>query len=340
MKLQDKKSFNDSARTEEKHLRVHVLASGSKGNCTAIEYGSTLVLHDVGISARRITKGLKNLHIDMSRLAAIFISHEHSDHIAGLEQMLKQYDVPVYTKQDTWRALLQKKELPPKRLIPITRSSFEVGNLEIEPFSTSHDAVDPIGISYFGGLEKATVLTDTGVVDDTMLKYLDDSTKLVLEANYDPYMLRTGPYTYPLKQRVGGNHGHLSNESAAQALLMMKRPDYMQVILAHRSENNNTLSHVTQTIGKMLVDGGIKIGPHMYLQHGQPNMCVSMTEKKGTYDTRQSTVVTKNENHRTKTSGKKSFMMDDSRLETLIHKAGSEDVEAMAAELVNLRNKK
>ena len=105
---------------------------------------------------------------------------------------------------------------------------------------------------------------------------LDDSTLLVLEANYDPQMLRFGPYQPFLKQRVASDEGHLSNEMAAQALLMMKRPDFMQVILAHRSENNNNPVLVTQTIGQMLVDGGVKIGPEMKLQHGQPNEIVSM----------------------------------------------------------------
>ena len=134
----------------------------------------------------------------------------------------------------------------------------------------------PIGINVFSGKDKATVVTDTGVITDTILHRLDDSTLLVLEANYDPQMLRFGPYQPFLKQRVASDEGHLSNEMAAQALLMMKRPNFMQVILAHRSENNNNPVLVTQTIGQMLVDGGVKIGPEMKLQHGQPNEIVSM----------------------------------------------------------------
>ena len=146
----------------------------------------------------------------------------------------------------------------------------------MEPFSVSHDAADPIGINVFAGNNKATIVTDTGVISDNILRRIDDTTLLVLEANYDPHMLRFGPYQSFLKQRVASDEGHLSNEMAAQALLMMKRPDFMQVILAHRSENNNNAVLVTQTIGKMLVDGGVRIGPEMKLQHGQPNEIVSI----------------------------------------------------------------
>ncbi len=262
---------------ERKHFtEVHVLASGSKGNCTVIKSGKSVILHDVGISCRRIVNGLKELGLQMTDVDGIFISHEHSDHIGGLPQLLKRFDVPVYTKQDTWRAISQKQEVPQNRCIPLTKGSLTIGQMVVEPFSVSHDAADPIGINVYSSSQKATVLTDTGVVDDRMLSYLDDTTMLVLEANYDPHMLKFGPYQPFLKERVAGPQGHLSNDATAQALLMMKRPNFMQVILAHRSENNNNLVLVTQTIGQMLVDGGVRIGTEMKLQHGQPNECISI----------------------------------------------------------------
>ena len=254
--------------SESSPLEVHVLASGSKGNCTVIKKGNSVILHDVGISCRRIVNGLKELHIDMAQVEGIFISHEHSDHIAGLQQLLKRFDIPVYTKQGTWREIQDKLVVPKNQLIELTKGSLTLGNLIVEPFAVSHDAADPIGINVFSGNDKATVVTDTGIISDDILHRLDD--------NYDPHMLRFGPYQPFLKQRVASDEGHLSNEMAAQALLMMKRPDFMQVILAHRSENNNNAVLVTQTIGKMLVDGGVRIGPEMKLQHGQPSEIVSM----------------------------------------------------------------
>ena len=221
-------------------------------------------MHDVGISCRRIVNGLKELHIDMAQVEGIFISHEHSDHIAGLQQLLKRFDIPVYTKQGTWREIQDKLVVPKNQLIELTKGSLTLGNLIVEPFAVSHDAADPIGINVFSGKDKATVVTDTGIISDDILHRID------------PHMLRFGPYQPFLKQRVASDEGHLSNEMAAQTLLMMKRPDFMQVILAHRSENNNNAVLVTQTIGKMLVDGGVRIGPEMKLQHGQPNEIVSM----------------------------------------------------------------
>ncbi|WP_251421664.1 MBL fold metallo-hydrolase [Veillonella agrestimuris] len=261
-------------------VEVHVLASGSKGNCTIVKKGKSAIIHDAGISCRRIINGLKALHIDIHHVEGIFISHEHSDHIAGLEQFLKKYDVPVYTKHDTWREIQDKMMVPKHQLIPITKGSLQLGSLTVESFDVSHDAADPIGINVFGGREKVTILTDTGIVTDNILARLDDTTLFVLEANYDPHLLRYGPYQPFLKQRVASDLGHLSNEMAAQTLLMMRRPEFMQVILAHRSENNNNTVCVTQTIGNMLVDGGVKIGPEMKLQHGQPNEIISMIGKR------------------------------------------------------------
>jgi len=257
---------------------VHVLASGSKGNCTLIRRGESFILHDAGISCRRIVNGVKELGLEMHNLEGVFISHEHSDHIGGLQQLLKRFDIPVYTKQDTWRQIQSRLTIPNHNLVALTKGSLTIGNMVVEPFRVSHDAADPIGINVFVGDQKVTVLTDSGEVDDRMLRYLDDTTMLVLEANYDPHMLKFGSYDRFLKERVAGPQGHLSNDATAQALLMMKRPNFMQVILAHRSENNNNPVLVTQTIGNMLVQGGVRIGPEMKLQHGQPNECVSMVE--------------------------------------------------------------
>ena len=137
--------------SESSPLEVHVLASGSKGNCTVIKKRELRLLHDVGISCRRIVNGLKELHIDMAQVEGIFISHEHSDHIAGLQQLLKRFDVPVYTKQGTWREIQDKLVVPKNQLIELTKGSLTLGNLIVEPFAVSHDAADPIGINVFSG---------------------------------------------------------------------------------------------------------------------------------------------------------------------------------------------
>ena len=121
-----------------------------------------------------------------------------------------------------------------------------------------------------------TLMTDTGTIDDRMLRAMDESDMLVLEANYDPQMLRYGPYPPDLKRRVAGEYGHLSNESAAQALLMMKRPSNLQVILAHRSEKNNAVPVVNDTVHRLTGEVGLIEGKDFRIQHGQPKECVSM----------------------------------------------------------------
>lgn len=119
--------------SESSPLEVHVLASGSKGNCTVIRQGNSVILHDVGISCRRIVNGLKELHIDMSQVEGIFISHEHTDHIAGLQQLLKRFDIPVYTKQGTWREIQDKLIVPKHQLVELTRVVWSLEILRWNP---------------------------------------------------------------------------------------------------------------------------------------------------------------------------------------------------------------
>ncbi|WP_028255300.1 MBL fold metallo-hydrolase [Veillonella magna] len=257
-------------------FQVHVLASGSKGNATVVAYKNTSILIDAGISARRITQGMKALGLDAAKLAGIFITHEHSDHIAGLLQMVKQYDVPVLTREGTMKALIGKRVAGYQSFTVLTKANITVGDISVETFKTKHDAVDSMGISCYGGSHKMTLMTDTGTIDDRMLRAMDESDMLVLEANYDPQMLRYGPYPPDLKRRVAGEYGHLSNESAAQALLMMKRPDNLQVILAHRSEKNNAVPVVNDTVHRLTGEVGLIEGKDFRLQHGQPKECVSM----------------------------------------------------------------
>ncbi len=267
----------------DQRFQIHVLASGSKGNASVVRYGKTAILIDAGISAKRIKEGLGKLQLSFTDLKGIFITHEHSDHIRGLLQMVKQTGLPVYTKEDTSKVLINHYGVDSKAFIPLGKKSVDIGSLTIEPFSISHDAVDPLGFSCYGGSQKGTFLTDTGVIDDFMLGHLDESTMLVLESNHDLFMLQYGAYTPSLKRRVAGPKGHLSNEATAQALVMMKRAPELQVVLAHRSEQNNTIQKVEETISSHLHSVGLRVGSEIIFQHGQPKECVSMLAKEGTY---------------------------------------------------------
>ena len=267
---------------ERRGMEVRVLATGSKGNAAIVSYKQTAVLIDAGISCRRITDGLKAAGIRPESLAGVFITHEHSDHVQGVKQLIKQYGLPIYSRPATCRELVRKDDLPESAFREITKRSLSVGDLTLEWFPLSHDAVDPVGFTCHGGRDKIGFLTDTGTVTERMLRMLDDSTMLVLEANHDPNMLRYGSYAPPLKERVGGDFGHLSNEASARALVMLKRGQKLQAVLAHRSEQNNTISLVEEAFTRVLGKADIGIGVDVGLLHGRQNECVilkSMQER-------------------------------------------------------------
>ncbi len=263
----------------ENTLSVHVLASGSKGNSALVCYRNTTIIIDVGISARRITEGLKHIGKRPEEVSGILITHEHSDHVSGLAQLLKQYRLPVYCKEKTWKAMGEKISPFRKHLFPLTRHILDIGELNIESFDIHHDAVSPVGFSCFGGSEKVSFMTDTGHIDDEILGHLDESTMLVLEANHDLDMLLRGNYPPILKKRVSGPKGHLNNDDTARTILTMRRAPNMQVVLAHRSEQNNTESLVEMTVTEILRRSDIEVGKDVILRHGSPYTCISMSSK-------------------------------------------------------------
>lgn len=261
---------------QEKDLEVHVVASGSKGNCTIIRSPRSAVIVDAGISCRRITKALQELEIPMHTVEGIFVTHEHSDHIMGIPQMIKQHGLPIYTRKNTAQRIMSKFDLPAACFTALAMQELTVGDLTVEPFSTSHDAVDPIGFTCYKGHTKAALLTDTGMISHGMLDHLHDTDLLVLEANYDETMLLYGPYTPDLKRRVHGKYGHLCNEIAMKALTAMRRPEGMEVIFGHRSEHNNHISIVDKLAKELLERLWAQGEIGFTIQHGDPKKYTSM----------------------------------------------------------------
>lgn len=260
-------------------LEVHVIASGSKGNATLFRDGDTSVLVDAGISARRITTAFKRLEIPLHTLSGIIVTHEHSDHIAGIPQMVKQCGVPIITNKATADQLIWKKDMAKQCFTLIDRKPFTIGTLQFMPFKTSHDAADPIGVSCMTGSHKATLMTDTGLIDAHMLSHMGESNLLILEANYDTQMLRYGPYPPDLKRRVASHEGHLSNEDAIQAVKDMKRPKDMDIIFAHRSEKNNAVP-IVDLLGQRLTEElQYEWGDTIRFYHGDPRECVSIRKE-------------------------------------------------------------
>jgi len=236
-------------------MQVSVLASGSKGNSIFIELDGTRVLVDAGISARRIKKSLAELQVDVSTLDGIFITHEHRDHINGLRTLSRQYHLPIYTREDTFRSMYCAAEVPEECFHEVG-DGLRLGKVRIQAFNIPHDAADPVGY-VLSGSRKCTVATDLGFVTSNVQAAMEQSDVLVLEANHDPELLRQGSYPWPLKQRILGNRGHLSNSDAAWALARLKRRP-RQVLLAHLSAENNRPEVARDTVLDILRQQGIQ----------------------------------------------------------------------------------
>ncbi|MBI3473764.1 MAG: MBL fold metallo-hydrolase, partial [Candidatus Solibacter usitatus] len=182
-------------------LRVCVLASGSSGNSTLVATARTRVLVDAGLSLRDTAHRLVHAGETLERLDAILITHEHSDHVAGLVRMAKRLPIPVYMTRLTAPAI-DWGEVQPKLELFQAGSRFTIGDIEVDSFTIPHDAIDPVGFSLRAGGIKFSIATDLGYVTDSIRYHLRGSHLLLLEANHDLEMLKVGPYPWAVKQRV------------------------------------------------------------------------------------------------------------------------------------------
>lgn len=240
-------------------FKVAMLASGSKGNAAVIINKNLYFLVDMGLSCRELVKRLKDIHLKPELLTAVFITHEHSDHIKGLATFSKKYQTPIFASERTWRAILSKDNDILRSACHIIVTNISYNHIKISSFDIPHDAADPHGY-IFEDMEtgaKCSYLTDTGFITDTVRKAVDGAEVLVLEANHDVEMLKNGKYPLVLKQRILSTRGHLSNESAGLLLTGMKKLP-KQIYLAHLSEENNKPSLALDTVKKVLSAAGKK----------------------------------------------------------------------------------
>jgi phosphoribosyl 1,2-cyclic phosphodiesterase len=216
-----------------------VLASGSSGNAALISTGHTRVLVDAGLSLRELTRRLELVGETPERLSAVVITHEHSDHIAGLPFLARRLGLPVYLSRCTaplidWG---ERGNLPVETFQAGT--GFSIGDIDVATFSVPHDAADPVGFCFHAGGVKIGMVTDLGYIPDSVKVHLRGSHALVLESNHDLDMLKVGPYPWAVKQRVMSRMGHLSNLAMSEYLSEELDPLTRHVILAHLSAHNN-----------------------------------------------------------------------------------------------------
>ena len=225
---------------------VTVLASGSRGNCALIASAKTRILIDAGVSCREIARRLQASGEDPRALSAILITHEHSDHVAGLRVLANKFQIPVYMTAAThhaWQREARDSKGQPCSLAKLEAfsagSSFQIGDISVTPFTIPHDAADPVGFTLVTEGVKVSFATDLGYVPSSIKHHLRGSDVLLMEANHDLEMLRGGPYPWVVKQRVMSRVGHLSNDALAQFLTSDYDGGAAYVILAHLSEQNN-----------------------------------------------------------------------------------------------------
>jgi phosphoribosyl 1,2-cyclic phosphodiesterase len=227
-------------------VSVSVLASGSRGNSAIVESSSTRILVDAGISCRETFKRLKAIDGDPHSLAAIVITHEHADHVYGLLVLARKLNVPVFVTGATHQAWVRgvrdaMGEPPDTQKIEFFSSgrSFQIGDIEIRPFTIPHDAADPVGFTFRAEGVKIGFVTDLGYMPASVCDHLRSCDVLVLESNHDLEMLRGGPYPWSVKQRVMSRVGHLSNEKLAEFFASDYDGNAAFIVLAHLSEQNN-----------------------------------------------------------------------------------------------------
>lgn len=227
-------------------IQITSINSGSNANCYYVGNHNEAVLVDAGLSCRETEKRMKRLGLDIQKVKAIFISHEHTDHIAGLDALTKKYRLPVYITNATLKKTNLK--LAPECIHPFSENKpIHIGALSVIPFLKSHDADDPHSFIIKGGGINIGVITDIGYACEKVRHYFRQCHAVFLESNYCEKMLMDGSYPYHLKKRISGNRGHLSNRQALDLVLKYKSPQLQLLVLSHLSQNNNNPQIVADT---------------------------------------------------------------------------------------------
>jgi phosphoribosyl 1,2-cyclic phosphodiesterase len=235
-----------------------VLASGSSGNCALVATGRTRVLVDAGLSVRELTRRLASIGRQTGEIDAVIVTHEHSDHVAGLARLSRKFNLPVYA---TWLTAphLDFGGHQPALQVFQAGSRIPIGDLEIQTFTLPHDAIDPLGLCFEHAGVKIGVVTDLGYVTDSVRFHLRGAHVLLLEANHDLDMLKVGPYPWSVKQRVMGRMGHLSNDGVCDFLMRDLDRSVANLVLGHLSEHNNHPELVRMMACRALERRGLNI---------------------------------------------------------------------------------
>ena len=256
-------------------LSICAISSGSSGNSYIVKTPENALIIDAGISASRIIKGIERTDTGLEEVKALFVTHEHSDHAAGIRVLMKKIPkLQLYASHGTMQMMIQKGylgyqgEIDKNRLHIITPEDvIEISEMQVRAFPILHDSAEPYGYSISKGKKNISIVTDTGLFTEDILYNVIEADVLVLESNHDTEVLRQGPYPYYLQKRILSEHGHLSNTQAAKALckILELRNKKRCVLLAHLSDENNTPALAENTVSTILAQNGYYTGSDLYL---------------------------------------------------------------------------
>jgi phosphoribosyl 1,2-cyclic phosphodiesterase len=260
-------------------VRVTVLGSGSDGNATLVEVDGVRVLVDAGFSGRDLERRLDAVGVEASSLAGIIITHDHGDHTRGMGILARRFGIPLHltaVTRDACRKLLNGSE---EVHLYHSAEPFQIGTIEVAPFLTVHDAVDPVAVTLrdLSSGHKLGIATDLGRPTATVRHALAGCDLLILEANHDEAMLWNSPYPWSVKQRIASSHGHLSNRAAAELARELYHPELGAVVLAHLSDSSNVPDLAAEVVGVALEGAGFE-GRLLVARQDEPIEPISMAD--------------------------------------------------------------
>ncbi|HIR59684.1 MAG TPA: MBL fold metallo-hydrolase [Candidatus Onthousia excrementipullorum] len=260
-------------------MKIKVLASGSKGNCSLIETASARFLIDIGITYQRLKKELEKMNLNLDDIDALLLTHAHNDHTSGLKVLLKHTNFKIYANKDIIKELTVDID---KERIELYDSIMHLNSTELTIFKTSHDAKGSVGFLITDDGSSLVYITDTGYLNRKYFKLLTNRNIYYIESNHDEKMLMDGPYPYYLKQRILSDEGHLSNETTSKYLKRLVGDSTKYIILAHLSEHNNKeeLAYTTTRVAlqdrsdiKILVAKQNEALEEIEVMYDKVNMC-------------------------------------------------------------------
>ena len=242
-------------------LKFCSLYSGSSGNSSLVQSKNINILIDAGVSGKKIIDALASINVGIENISAILITHEHIDHTQSIATLSKKYNIPVYANKKTWEAMNDKKSKISENNICYfnTNKEFTLKDINIFPFEIPHDAADPCGFSISDSDSKISIATDIGHMTNLILDNIKNSNFLLLEANYEPDVLKCSSYPFHLKQRIASPIGHLSNIEAGKTINYLSNFGVKNIMLGNLSSENNFPELAYNSVLEQITDKNLNL---------------------------------------------------------------------------------